>query len=249
MRLTPYRNEAGEALFAEACAKGWEGVIAKRADSVYTAKRSKDWLKFKCEQGQELVIGGFTAPRGSREEFGALLVGHYDADGALRYAGKVGTGFDRETLQATSARACARSCATTTPFADAAAATATPPGSSPSSSPSSASPSGRPTGACATRGSSACASTNPPRRSCARRRRRASDDPAGRGSVAGAAREYRPDREGGEGADPLEDARVRRGLVVIQEWLHGAIEHGARQVVTSIDHRRPLPDNSTDRPA
>jgi ATP-dependent DNA ligase len=86
-------------MFEEACRKGWEGVIAKRADSVYTARRSRDWLKFKCEQGQELVIGGYTAPRGSRTELGALLVGHYDADGALRYAGKVGTGFDRATLR------------------------------------------------------------------------------------------------------------------------------------------------------
>ena len=91
-------------MFEEACRKGWEGVIAKRADSVYTAKRSRDWLKFKCEQGQELVIGGYTAPRGSREEFGALLVGLYDADGALRYAGKVGTGFDRATLKDLGAR-------------------------------------------------------------------------------------------------------------------------------------------------
>jgi bifunctional non-homologous end joining protein LigD len=104
VRLSAYRNEDGEAMFAEACAKGWEGVIAKRAESPYTASRSKDWLKFKCEQGQELVIGGFTAPRGSREEFGALLVGHFDADGALRYAGKVGTGFDRETLKDLGAR-------------------------------------------------------------------------------------------------------------------------------------------------
>jgi DNA ligase D-like protein (predicted ligase) len=98
IRLTAYRNEAGEAMFEEACRKGWEGVIAKRADSVYTNGRSRDWLKFKCEQGQELVIGGYTAPRGSREEFGALLVGHFDTDGVLRYAGKVGTGFDRATL-------------------------------------------------------------------------------------------------------------------------------------------------------
>jgi len=116
VRLTAYRNEAGEAMFAEACAKGWEGVIAKRADSVYTAKRSKDWLKFKCEQGQELVIGGFTAPRGSREEFGALLVGHY-ADGELRYAGKVGTGFDRETLKDLGARM-RELTRDTTPFTD-----------------------------------------------------------------------------------------------------------------------------------
>ena len=92
IRLTTYRNEAGEALFAEACRKGWEGVIAKRADSPYSERRSRDWLKFKCEQGQELVIGGYTAPRGSRTEFGALLLGYYDGD-ALRYAGKVGTGL------------------------------------------------------------------------------------------------------------------------------------------------------------
>jgi DNA ligase D-like protein (predicted ligase) len=98
IRLTPYRNEAGEALYAEACHKGWEGVIAKRADSPYRERRSRDWLKFKCEQGQELVIGGFTAPRGSRAEFGALLLGYYDG-AALRYAGKVGTGFDRATLR------------------------------------------------------------------------------------------------------------------------------------------------------
>lgn len=104
VRWTDYRAGEGEAMFAEACANGWEGVIAKRADSVYTAKRSRDWLKFKCEQGQELVIGGYTAPRGSRIELGALLVGVYDADGALRYAGKVGTGFDRDTLRDLGAR-------------------------------------------------------------------------------------------------------------------------------------------------
>ena len=98
VRLTPYRNGAGEALFEEACRKGWEGVIAKRADSPYRSTRSRDWLKFKCEQGQELVIGGFTPPKGARTDFGALLVGHFD-DGALRYAGKVGTGFDHETLR------------------------------------------------------------------------------------------------------------------------------------------------------
>ena len=104
LRLNAYRNEAGEAMFEEACGKGWEGVIAKRADSVYTSSRSRDWLKFKCEAGRELVVGGYTAPRGSREEFGALLVGVYDADGALRYAGKVGTGFNRALLKALGAR-------------------------------------------------------------------------------------------------------------------------------------------------
>ena len=98
VRLTPYRNGDGEALFAEACRRGWEGLIAKRADSPYRETRSRDWLKLKCEQGQELVIGGYTAPRGARTDFGALLLGHYD-DGKLRYAGKVGTGFDQATLR------------------------------------------------------------------------------------------------------------------------------------------------------
>jgi bifunctional non-homologous end joining protein LigD len=98
LRWTPHRNRDGEAMFKDACRKGWEGVVAKRADSPYAATRSKDWQKFKCEAGQELVIGGFTAPRGSRTEFGALLLGYHDGD-ALRYAGKVGTGFDTETLQ------------------------------------------------------------------------------------------------------------------------------------------------------
>jgi DNA ligase D-like protein (predicted ligase) len=118
VRLTPYRNEEGEAMFEEACRKGWEGVIAKRASSVYTERRSRDWLKFKCEQGQELVIGGFTAPRGTRIELGALLVGHFDADGQLRYAGKVGTGFDRETLKDLGARL-RELRRDTSPFADA----------------------------------------------------------------------------------------------------------------------------------
>jgi bifunctional non-homologous end joining protein LigD len=99
LRWTPHRNRDGEAMFKDACRKGWEGVVAKRADSPYSSTRSKDWQKFKCEAGQELVVGGFTAPRGSRTEFGALLLGYYDGD-ALRYAGKVGTGFDTETLQA-----------------------------------------------------------------------------------------------------------------------------------------------------
>ncbi|HEX4011704.1 MAG TPA: non-homologous end-joining DNA ligase [Solirubrobacteraceae bacterium] len=97
LRFTTHRNRDGEAMFADACRRGWEGVIAKRAVSPYRDARSRDWLKFKCEAGQELVIGGFTAPHGSRTDFGALLVGYY-RDGALQYAGKVGTGFDQELL-------------------------------------------------------------------------------------------------------------------------------------------------------
>jgi bifunctional non-homologous end joining protein LigD len=98
VRFTPHRNENGEELFREACRKGLEGVIAKRADSAYRGARSRDWLKLKCHAEQELVIGGFTAPKGSRTEFGALLVGHFE-DGVLRYAGKVGTGFGRRALE------------------------------------------------------------------------------------------------------------------------------------------------------
>ena len=100
IHFNPHRKgEHGEELYREACRKGLEGVIAKRADSPYAGGRSRDWLKLKCHAEQELVIGGFTAPRGSRTEFGALLVG-YNENGALRYAGKVGTGFDQATLRA-----------------------------------------------------------------------------------------------------------------------------------------------------
>ena len=98
IRLSAHRNRDGEAFYEEACRKGWEGLIAKRADSPYTHGRSRDWLKFKCSAEQELVIGGYTAPRGSRTDLGALLLGYYD-DGRLRYAGKVGTGFTRSVLR------------------------------------------------------------------------------------------------------------------------------------------------------
>jgi bifunctional non-homologous end joining protein LigD len=97
VRYTPHRNERGEEFFREACGKGWEGLIAKRADSPYVHGRSGDWLKLKCSFEQELVIGGFTPPQGSRQHFGALLVGYYEGDG-LRFAGKVGTGFSAKTL-------------------------------------------------------------------------------------------------------------------------------------------------------
>jgi bifunctional non-homologous end joining protein LigD len=97
IRYMQHRNTEGEALYRDACKRGLEGLIAKRADSTYSSRRSRDWLKFKCSHEQELVIGGFTDPQGTRTEFGALLVGYFE-DGDLRYAGKVGTGFDRPTL-------------------------------------------------------------------------------------------------------------------------------------------------------
>ena len=80
-----------------ACREGWEGVIAKRRDSLYEQRRSPHWQKMKCEAAQELVIGGFTDPRGTRVGLGALLVGYFDQD-ELVFAGKVGTGFDRRLL-------------------------------------------------------------------------------------------------------------------------------------------------------
>ncbi|HSM30345.1 MAG TPA: non-homologous end-joining DNA ligase [Woeseiaceae bacterium] len=98
LRFSTHRNAEGEAYYKEACDKGWEGVIAKDATAEYAHSRSRSWLKFKCTASQELVIGGFTAPKSSREGFGALLVGYYDDD-KLRYAGKVGTGYDDEFLR------------------------------------------------------------------------------------------------------------------------------------------------------
>jgi DNA ligase D-like protein (predicted ligase) len=98
LRFTPYRTTGSATMFREACAQGAEGIIAKRMDSRYVSARSADWLKLKCLRQQELVIGGYTAPQGSRERLGALLVGYYEGK-ALRYAGKVGTGYDRKTLE------------------------------------------------------------------------------------------------------------------------------------------------------
>ena len=77
--------------------EGWEGVIAKRRGSPYEHRRSKLWLKMKCEATQELVVGGFTDPQGARLGLGALLVGYYDGDDFV-FAGKIGTGFDTKLL-------------------------------------------------------------------------------------------------------------------------------------------------------
>jgi DNA ligase D-like protein (predicted ligase) len=103
--------------YAQACRSGWEGLIAKRADAPYARGHSRDWLKLKCVLEQEFVIGGYTDPAGSRTNFGALLVGYYEAD-RLRYAGKVGTGYSVETLRGLGARL--RKLETSeSPFADA----------------------------------------------------------------------------------------------------------------------------------
>ena len=97
LRFTEHRETQGEAYYRKACRLGWEGVIAKDGDSEYVSKRTRDWLKFKCSKAQEFVIGGYTDPRGSRIGFGALLLG-YHRGRRLVCAGKVGTGFDRDTL-------------------------------------------------------------------------------------------------------------------------------------------------------
>lgn len=93
-RVTPLDDEVP---WERARAEGWEGVMAKRRDSIYEHRRSRSWLKMKLEASQELVVGGFTDPEGKRVGLGALLVGYYDA-GHLVFAGKVGTGLDSRTL-------------------------------------------------------------------------------------------------------------------------------------------------------
>lgn len=76
-----------------------EGLIAKKGTSHYFVnKRSKDWLKIKVSKGQEMVVGGYTDPQGSRDGFGSLLLGYYEGD-KLIYSGKVGTGFNKNTLK------------------------------------------------------------------------------------------------------------------------------------------------------
>ena len=77
--------------------EGWEGVIAKRRGSIYEHRRSKQWLKMKCELSHDFLVGGFTDPQGKRVGLGALLVGHFD-DEDFVFAGRVGTGFDTKLL-------------------------------------------------------------------------------------------------------------------------------------------------------
>jgi bifunctional non-homologous end joining protein LigD len=97
LRYVTHKNTKGELYFKQACKNKWEGLIAKKKDSTYVSKRSSNWLKFKCSNEQEFVIGGYTQPGGHRSHFGALLLGYYD-NHILKYAGKVGTGFNEELL-------------------------------------------------------------------------------------------------------------------------------------------------------
>jgi bifunctional non-homologous end joining protein LigD len=99
IRFSDHYAEKGLALLEAAKQKGLEGIVAKKRSSAYQEKRSNDWLKIKITQRQECVIGGYTDPEGSREYFGALVLGLYDRQGRLIHVGQVGTGFDQKSLK------------------------------------------------------------------------------------------------------------------------------------------------------
>lgn len=100
LRYSEAFDETPDALLNSACQMQMEGLIGKRLGSPYVSRRSGDWIKLKCKHRQEFVVVGYTDPKGSRSAFGALLLGLHDRDsGELRYAGKVGTGFNEATLK------------------------------------------------------------------------------------------------------------------------------------------------------
>lgn len=99
VQFSDHYPEKGLDLFAAAKERGLEGIVAKRRNSLYEERRSREWLKIKITQRQECVIGGYTDPEGSREHFGALVLGLYDRQGRLIHVGQAGTGFDRKGLK------------------------------------------------------------------------------------------------------------------------------------------------------
>lgn len=98
LRLSDHLEGRGDIVFEQACRLGLEGIVSKRADSGYLQKRTRSWLKIKCLGRQEFVIGGYTEPGGSRHGFGALLLGYYNGQAGLVFAGRVGTGFKEKML-------------------------------------------------------------------------------------------------------------------------------------------------------
>jgi len=104
VQFSDHYAEKGLDLFDAAKQRGLEGILAKKRKSIYEEQRSRDWLKIKITQRQECVIGGYTDPEGSREYFGALVLGLYDQKGRLIHVGQVGTGFDHKTLKEMFAR-------------------------------------------------------------------------------------------------------------------------------------------------
>ncbi len=99
IQFSDHYDEKGLDLFAAAKKRELEGIVAKKRNSIYEEKRSTNWLKIKITQSQECVIGGYTDPEGSREYFGALVLGLYDPKGRLIHVGQVGTGFDQKMLR------------------------------------------------------------------------------------------------------------------------------------------------------
>lgn len=100
LRFSEDFGETPDALLNTACQMQMEGLIGKRVGSSYLSRRSGDWIKLKCKRRQEFVVVGFSEPKGARSKFGALLLALHDEDsGELRYAGKVGTGFNEATLK------------------------------------------------------------------------------------------------------------------------------------------------------
>jgi len=104
IHFSDHYPEKGLALLDAARQRELEGIVAKKRNGIYEEKRSRDWLKIKITQRQECVIGGYTPPEGSREYFGALVLGLYDAKRRLIHVGQVGTGFDHSTLEQMFAR-------------------------------------------------------------------------------------------------------------------------------------------------
>jgi len=98
LRYSDHLEGQGVRFHRQACRSGLEGIVSKRKGSVYTPGRTGSWLKTKCSSRQEFVIGGYTEPQGAREGIGSLLLGTNENGDGLRYRGRVGTGFTRETL-------------------------------------------------------------------------------------------------------------------------------------------------------
>jgi bifunctional non-homologous end joining protein LigD len=99
VRFSATLDAPPQEMVVAACQMGLEGIVGKRRDGAYVSRRSPDWIKLKCGHRQEFVIGGYTDPKGSRTGIGSLLLGTYDEEGALQYAGNVGSGFNESTLK------------------------------------------------------------------------------------------------------------------------------------------------------
>jgi bifunctional non-homologous end joining protein LigD len=99
VRYSDHYPEQGKALFAMAHKKGLEGILAKKRQSIYEERRTREWLKVKIKHRQECVIGGFTEPEGGRAHFGSIVLGLYDAKGRLIHVGQAGSGFDQKSLE------------------------------------------------------------------------------------------------------------------------------------------------------